>query len=68
MERLEHQRRQQVQKRLAANDAARAAVKVLIGLGWTSKNFADTAAGLKKQELAKAAQQPLRKIITTKSN
>jgi hypothetical protein len=47
MEWLEHQRRQQVEKRLAASDAA-AAVKVLIGLGWTAQNFSDVAAGLSK--------------------
>jgi hypothetical protein len=65
MEFLEYQRRQQVEKR-EPNEAG-AALKVLIGLGWNSQNFADVAAGLKKQEQANSGQ-PLRKIITPKSN
>jgi Holliday junction resolvasome RuvABC DNA-binding subunit len=62
MEWLEHQRRQQVEKRREASNA----VDALLGLGWTSENFADVASGLKKKEQASGAQ-PLRKIIT-KSN
>jgi hypothetical protein len=60
MEWLEHQRRQQVEKRREAREASDA-IDVLLGLGWTSENFADIAAGLKKQA---AGAQPLRKIIT----
>jgi hypothetical protein len=63
MEFLEYRRRQQVEKRREASNA----VDVLLGLGRTSQNFADVAAGLKKQERANGGQ-PLRKIIPSKSN
>jgi hypothetical protein len=66
MEWLEHQRRQQVEKRRAASEASKA-VDVLLGLGWTSENFADIAAGLKKKEKAGGGGRPLRKIITPKN-
>jgi hypothetical protein len=66
MNQLDYERRQQVSKRREASEASNA-VDVLLGLGWTSATFADVAAGLKKKEQANGSQ-PLRKLVTSKSN
>jgi hypothetical protein len=39
------------------------AVDTLLGLGWTSENFADVAAGLRKKEQRASGAGPLRKVI-----
>jgi hypothetical protein len=68
MEFLEYQRRQMVEgtRRKITAEASKA-VDTLVGLGWSSDNFADIAAGLKRRELANA-NRPLRKLVTPKSN
>jgi len=61
---LEHEQTIRARQGLGAkqpNEASKA-VNVLLGLGWTSENFTDVAAGLRKKEHASGAG-PLRKII-----
>jgi hypothetical protein len=56
---LDDERRQRTEH-LEKRDAAGKAIKELIALGWTYKNFEDVAAGLR---LEKFGRTPLRKII-----
>jgi hypothetical protein len=69
MHQVEYERRSRtvVVAKKSGPSKATEAIHVLMSLGWTSENFADIAAGLKKQERANA-NRPLRKIITPKSN
>jgi hypothetical protein len=54
---LDDERRRRVEKTQRASEA----IKILKGLGWTSKNFADVAAGL---DLEERSYPPLRKSKT----
>lgn len=57
---LDDERRQRTAPYLEKRNAAAKAIKELIALGWTSKNFEDVAAGLR---IEKIGRTPLRKII-----